>query len=289
MTEADHAFLDQVTRFTMNSRATGAAYDIAVSLPADRIDGQSYPLLIALDANYSFGTTAETARVQALMGEARPIIVVGVGTSASLSMHWLRRARDYAPGCPASAAESPLFQRIQRLLEAAGLNPVGWVGHAAEFLRFLQDELLPRLAADYPIDDEDIGICGHSLGGAFLSYVLLKKARPFTRFILGSFGVMYEPEDLASLERAFADTASEREIDVYHGLGGAELQEPSFEIPLRDAQSLLDRLVQADSRYRVTRRVFEAQGHGSMIACLTASGILHHWPGQSFTEAAKTR
>ncbi|KAA8880594.1 alpha/beta hydrolase [Nocardia colli] len=243
-----------------------------------------------LDANFSFGTMAETAAVQALMGEAQPVIIVGVGTAADPATHWLRRLRDYTPGAPRLDSASPTAAMIQRKLSAVGHDPHEWMGHAPEFLRFLQDEPLPRLMTDYPVDSADIGACGHSAGGAFLSYVLLRKAPPFTKLIIGSFGVnWYTPETLARLERTFAGCPAGREVQVYSAFGGAELADHSINALLRDSFALLDRLAEADPGYTFTRQVFDRQGHGSMIACLAASGIRHLWPGKPYTEAAETR
>jgi predicted alpha/beta superfamily hydrolase len=111
----------------MKSSVTGRAYQISVALP----DGYSrehapYPVLYAADANVQFGTLVETARVFA---QIPPLIIVGIGYEThAQGFVWDPRAVDLTPapndGSPGS-------------------------GHAAEFLAFIRNDLVPSIERNY--------------------------------------------------------------------------------------------------------------------------------------------
>ena len=62
-------------------------------------------------------------------------------------------------------------------------------GGADRYLAFLTDELLPELLSKYNVDADEIGLAGHSMGGAFCGQTLLAKTTPFSKFIIGTFSM----------------------------------------------------------------------------------------------------
>jgi predicted alpha/beta superfamily hydrolase len=66
--------------------------------------------------------------------------------------------------------------------------PEGWgpVGGAAQFLRFLEEDVRPSVEKMVPIDTKRQALFGHSLGGLFVLYVLFTHPDSFDTYIAGS-------------------------------------------------------------------------------------------------------
>ncbi len=67
-------------------------------------------------------------------------------------------------------------------------------GGADQFLRFIQDELKPHLAATVPFNVQ--ALIGHSLGGWFTLHVLLTEPGDFQTFVAASPAIHYDPSVL---------------------------------------------------------------------------------------------
>ena len=59
------------------------------------------------------------------------------------------------------------------------LQPDGSGGGAPDFLRFISEELMPFVNANYPADADDCGLAGDSLGGLFVLYAMLANPGKF--------------------------------------------------------------------------------------------------------------
>lgn len=282
----ENCFIGSIRRWEITSEESGGWYDVFISLPANY--GQTdttYPLLIALDANYCIGTISETAALQAKTGEAQDIIVVGVGTSAPQE-HFVRRLRDYTPGVPPDhILQSDLGKMLIDSFRAENLTLEDELGRANAFLGFLQRELLPRLTTEFRIDLEDIGIAGHSAGGAFVSHVLLTRAAPFRKLILASFGTFWYGSALEKYEAAFLESAEAQPIEAYACFGGGEINDPGLSAGMREGIAMLERLAKQDPTLHLKLNIPENESHGSIPAHALSSGIRHLWPGPSYSQA----
>ena len=201
--------------FVMSSTSVGDDFLIGVSLPASYATSeQSYQLVYVLDANIAFGMTVEIARLHQ-MDLIRPgipeMVLVGIGYPDPYRMGTLR-ARDLTPA-------GSLSEEFDELLRSA---PVfDGLGGAAEFLRFIEDELHPRIVANYRVDTEGVAILGDSFGGLFTAYAFQQRSPIFDRYWMGSPGLLPATELLeglpAAIERGF-----ERETRVFITLGELE-------------------------------------------------------------------
>lgn len=279
--------LGEVSGFTLDSAKTGGRYDIIVSTPpADGMAERPYPLLIVLDANLLAGTVIEAAQIAMRTGEGARLIVAAVGTAGSSEEHSLRRLRDYLPAPVPGNSASPVTQMTAARILASGQTLEEGSGRADAFLAFLQEELLPRLGSDHQIDRQDIGLAGHSAAGAFASYALLKRAHPFSKLIVGSYGASWYGKSLAEMERAFAATADGRPRRVFHGMGGGELASPLFGPDLQSGADLLARLAASDPALEVSSRTFADETHASVASHILSSGLRTLWPGGAWGSAA---
>lgn len=298
-------YLEGSKAFHMTAASNGMDYTIRVSLPPKyKNSGNNHPLLIVNDGSMLFATAAESAGIQASTGETHPVIVVGVSAKGTMQWHNTRRQYDYSGGTALSKVMLELLEQgpitsemgglwpLYNRLQSAGIAPEDGFGGAAKYLEFLTEELLPRLQAQYRVDPEEIGLMGHSMGGAFVGHTLLTKTSPFSKFIAGTFSMdaWYTPEEMAAMQATYAATAAPRKVDVFHGYGGVELLD--FPGAVEGAMAFLEALKVTDPGHidSMLHWNFEREQHGSVTAAVVASGIHHHWgTGLSYSEAAKQR
>jgi predicted alpha/beta superfamily hydrolase len=148
---------------TITTRTVKQDYRISVALPPSYPSHpeKSYPTIYLLDANWYFGMVTEITRAMYFDGHFPETIVVGIGYPV----------------------DEPLEQAIQQVIDLRirDLTPIKdeayerggsrQSGGAAEFLKFIQTELIPIIEADYRTNPAVRVLAGHSLGGLFALYV----------------------------------------------------------------------------------------------------------------------
>jgi predicted alpha/beta superfamily hydrolase len=154
----------------LSSRHTGVDYRVFVARPTEC--SETVRPVVALDAAVSFGTLVEITRLLRMTEDLPPLLVVGVGYPE-------RRLGD---------ALGPR----QRDLTFSRTEDGGWpddpemMGEASAFREFLREELKPRVTESYAVTGEDWGILGSSLGGLFVTHLLLETPELFQRYGIGS-------------------------------------------------------------------------------------------------------
>lgn len=301
-------YLGGAKRFDVASQNTGIEYSVWVQTPPKynhKGEGEGHTLLLVMDGSMLFAGAVETAGVQASTGETHPVIVVGVSTKGSMKAHNTRRQRDYSGGTlmnrflaqmeaagPVTSETAggvwPLYNRLKE----AGIPVDQGFGGADRYLAFLTDELLPELLSKYNVDADEIGLAGHSMGGAFCGHTLLAKTTPFSKFVIGTFSMdgWYTPEEMAAYQQHYKTAQAENPVDVFYGYGGVEVSD--FPGAVENSILFLEGLKQTDPDYVQSLLTwnFEREQHGSVAAAFIASGIHHHWgTGLSYSEAAKLR
>ncbi len=136
----------------LTSSALAEARDFTVRLPASyaREPLRRFPVIYVLDGPPLDAHTAEGATALAARGQAPELIVVGIP-----NMQRGGRARDFLP---------PFLSFSRR-------DGTPFTGGADRFLRFLRDELVPRIERDYRTTAPRL-LVGHSLGAIFVCYSL---------------------------------------------------------------------------------------------------------------------
>jgi predicted alpha/beta superfamily hydrolase len=112
--------------------------------------GRRFPVVYVLDGPPLDGHTEAAARVLARRGEAPGLIVVGIP-----NMRRGERARDFLP--PA--------------IHFALSDGSSFTGGADRFLRFLRDDLIPRVEGEFRTASPRL-VVGHSLGAIFVTWSL---------------------------------------------------------------------------------------------------------------------
>lgn len=136
------------------SAALGEVREYTVRLPDgySRDPARRYPVVYVLDGRPLDGQTADAAADNARRGLSPELIVVGIP-----NMQPRGRARDFLP---------PSVSFTRR-------DGSAFVGRADRFLRFLRDELAPRIERRYRTAAPRM-LVGHSLGAIFVCYSLIE-------------------------------------------------------------------------------------------------------------------
>lgn len=136
----------------LTSSVLGEVRAYTVRLPEGyaREPQRRYPVVYVLDGPPLDDHTAQGARALAAAGQAPGLIVVGIP-----NMQRSGRARDFLP---------PFLSFARR-------DGSPFTGGADRFLRFLREELVPRIERDYRTTRPRL-LVGHSLGAIFVCYSL---------------------------------------------------------------------------------------------------------------------
>ncbi len=154
--------------FDMTSSVNNRTYRIFVSWPHEAPPAEGYPVIYMTDADANFGTMTEITRAWT-RGRRNPgdaAIVVGIG---------------YPEG------ENPGRERALDLTPSLGEmeTPSGF-GGATAFLKFVLQELKPRIESSYPIDTTREALFGHSFGGLFALHTLFNQPDAFDAYLVSS-------------------------------------------------------------------------------------------------------
>ncbi len=185
-----------------------------VALPEGYGDrSESYPVLVCLDAQWTFGTVCDSSLNLGLARLMPRVIVVGVGWGTSVTREVVRqRAAAYTP---TKAAIPAAVARTVPADVPAGGGP--------DFQAWLLDRALPELEAIYRIDPAQRTFIGHSLSGLFGLFTLFTRPDAFGRWLLASPSswwddrVIFDFEERNRLEgpaptgRVFLSVGSEEE------------------------------------------------------------------------------
>lgn len=177
------------TRETLESKVLREKRDILVSAPAHPVPG--IPLLILLDGEWNLRNVSAAVNHLTSNNRLPPMVVVGVVNTD--------RGRDLMPTFGGSAFAA---------------------GPSDRFLSFLADELIPRLASEYPIGKYRI-LAGHSNAGMFSLYAFIRRPELFQANIALSPSFGLDDRFVAQLAGALAKSTPGSRF-VFIGAGGDE-------------------------------------------------------------------
>ena len=267
--------------FTIAAEHTSEDYQISVSLPASyfRDPEIGFPAVYVLDANLAFEAVVGLTRLMQLGSALPEFVVVGIGYPLEgnygdgLDEFGKRRARDLT---------SAVDERYEQFA-ANAFNVDGTIetGGAEQFLGFIADELLPLVEEQYRLDPDDRTLLGHSSGGHFALYALLRQPQLFKRYAVGSPSLGFANGRLFDLEQEYASRSDDLPARLFLGIG--EEEEHS---PLSPA-GYIGEIVSVSDFYRfaavledrgypnlvMAKKVFEGHGHTDVPGAFVASGL----------------
>lgn len=207
--------------FLIKSEHVDQTFEIHVSVPpACRSEEAKCPAVYFADADMVFGAVADmsTALNWAKSG-IPPLILVGIGYSGDreTSNVGKLRARDLVM---LSDEEIETIARQVASKDGGSQQRVEGFGKGApNFLKFIRNELIPKIEQDYFVDPDDRVYFGYSAGCWFGQYVLFSEPNTFSRYVIGSG---YK-ESLLDRAKLFAESGESISATLFFSVG---LDEP---------------------------------------------------------------
>jgi uncharacterized protein len=192
------ARLPLASQFDIKSKITGRTYRIYISKPVVPPPASGYSVLYVLDADATFAT-AESQAVLASMEGLKPIIVVGIGYPDALAAMSLRNL-DLTPYKPNAETKS----------RAPG--SVDDYGGGDAFYKFMLEELTPTVKRLTQVDPTQQSLMGYSLGGLFVTHILLTHPEAYKNFIIGSPSIWWNNKEVLRDLPRFAERVSAGEV-----------------------------------------------------------------------------
>lgn len=249
------------------SRINGESYRIMVAVPPDYDATKSYPALYVLEGNIYFATAADSMTRQAQFRNVAPALVIGIGyPSHDVAVSTTRRFFDLTP----TVSSDPKEKRK--------------TGGGDEFLRVIDEEVKPFVAARYKIDATRQALWGHSIGGLTVLRALFLRTASFSTFLISSPSIWWGGKFVLRDESSFAKRMSETSVPVrvlvtsageeqYRGTDEKLLAEADRSRMIDNASELTERLKRINGgRLTVARYILDGETHISVShAALTRS------------------
>src|SRR5207249_6995596 len=106
------------------------------------------------------------------------LFVVSIGTALDDGDSTWTRRRVYEFSPPNWAMKDPFGQEVVKVCQSYHSDADRCVGGAPKFLNAIVSELIPLVAAKYPIDTTRLGLFGISAGGFFASWTIFQPNSP---------------------------------------------------------------------------------------------------------------
>lgn len=192
---------------SLESEEVGVEYKLYVSLPKNyQTRHQAYPVVLLLDADYSFAVARNIVEHLSDRGDLTEAILVGIAYGGP-DAYRMNRTRDYTPTHVPTGGYGPEYQVVS--------------GGGTKFRDFIASELIPFLEKEYRLSSERY-LVGHSYGGLFATWVALTKPDLFTGYVIVSPSLWYDDGLVFRLEREAASRRSDLPIRVYMTVGDRE-------------------------------------------------------------------
>ena len=186
----------------ITSENVADSFFILVSVPDGYYSNKkSYPVLYVLDGDIAFGMATSISRYLQIGDNIPDLIVVGIGYGALTKKVAEKRRRDYRP------------------TEAGG---------ADNFLKFIGEELIPYIDANYRTIPGNRTINGYSLGGLFGLYTLFTRPNTFDNYIIGSPNLSWDDYSIYNYEENSPEKIGDMQLNIFISVGSEESEERYF-------------------------------------------------------------
>lgn len=218
-----------VESFTFHSPSMRQEYALNVSVPKEFKPGEErrFPALIVTDGDWAF--PGVNAAVRSLDGVIEPMFVISVGTALSGGLPEFARRRIYEFSPPGWDRQDPFGEVVTKACAEYKSEEGKCTGGAPQFLHAIVSEIIPVLAAKYPIDTTKLGLFGMSAGGFFASWAIFQAESPFRMYLISSPAMAYGDGAVFREEERYANAHRDLPVSIYLGAGVLETSDPFLE------------------------------------------------------------
>ncbi len=175
-------------QFKLTNSKNQRNYLIQVFEPKVSPPKDGFSVIYMLDGNASFpyaSVIAQAVEFSFKRHHQAPPIIVAIGYDIDSTIDVEARTFDYTP-----PIEGELIAPVHRS------NSPYPIGGAEDFYQFIQYQLKPLIAQHYTINTLDQSLFGHSYGGLFTLYTLLKHPESFQHYYAASPSIWWHDEYL---------------------------------------------------------------------------------------------
>jgi len=196
-----YSLYNTTTEF-ITSEIAADSFFILTSIPDDYYSNtRRYPVLYVLDGDIAYGMAASIARYLQIGENIPELIVVGIGYGSLTKFAAKKRRRDYRPS---------------------------ETGGAENFLKFLYEELIPYIDANYRTIPGDRTINAYSLGGLFGLYTFFTRPETFKNYIIGSPNLSWDDYSIFKYEENSPEKIGDMQLNIFISIGSEESEERYF-------------------------------------------------------------
>ena len=190
------------------SRHVAQTFKVQVMQPIQqRGETSRFPVVYATDGNLTFDMLKGISHILQHTGTDAPrFVLVGIGYPGDSPMAGaILRGRDFCfEGYPRFSRQDPSMEGVAMPEETARQFYGG-----EDFQAFIAEELIPLVDEQYPTSIGDRTYFGHSAGGGFGLYTLLRRPALFRNYILSSPGLGFHGTTSAGIDYDRYDFALE--------------------------------------------------------------------------------
>lgn len=222
---------------------------------------ERFPVIVLLDADFSFALTQDILRHAADRGQEKEAIVIGLAypdANTDIGIYERTRTRDYTPSHTPDGGYSPEIQKLS--------------GGGPAFLSLLEHEVLPLIDAKYRTDPAHRMLVGHSFGALFACYAMVTRPGLFYDYLIVSPSLWYDNRMVFALGKTFIATHKALSANVFYAAG--EMENASEHPMVDDLHAWADMFAAAKlDGYTSTVMVFPGDTHESVFPAALGRGI----------------
>lgn len=204
-------------RAQFTSAVDGESYTLSIHVPLTPPPASGYPVIYVLDGEFLFGLASDIS-LDIGNPDLTPV-VVAIGHGLLENMDVVARYAKRKPGDTSpigladigGALNTLRFHDLtlpvaanHRAPDWTGLTPDN-VGGVDTFLKVIETEIKPKVAAAVPVNPANQAIFGHSIAGLAVLRALFTEPTAFRTFIAASPSIWWDADSVLTDERRFAE------------------------------------------------------------------------------------
>jgi predicted alpha/beta superfamily hydrolase len=204
-------------RIQFTSAIDGESYTLSIHVPLTPPPASGYPVIYVLDGDFLFGLASDISLDIGNPNLTPVVVAIGHGLLENMDVvarYAKRKPGDTTPMGLADiggALNALRFHDLtlpvapnHRAPDWTGLTPDN-VGGVDAFLKVIEMDIKPRVAATVPVNSADQAIFGHSIAGLAVLRALFTEPTAFRTFIVASPSIWWDADAVLADERKFAE------------------------------------------------------------------------------------